>query len=162
VKVKAMNLSSDLLQDGTSLSPRPAKPHRSREALILRALPSALTPCEGAERRPALGCLRGTLRGPVTSARRRKASRLASRAEPLTQSARRGCSPFGAPRRRFVGLRSRADGVDVSSCRHAKPSRPLVVAEGGFPVPPGGRGYEPARRTPHPAPTLARLRRRPR
>ncbi len=40
---------------------------------------------------------------------------------------------------------------------------PLVVADGRCcPDASRGRGYEPARRTPHPAPTLARLRRRPR
>jgi hypothetical protein len=39
---------------------------------------------------------------------------------------------------------------------------PLVVAEGRYRrTPPGGRGYEPARRTPHPVPSSARLRKTP-
>jgi hypothetical protein len=125
---------------------------------------------EGAERRQALGCLRGTRsRANDAGPQAQNAAPCIPR-RPLTQSARRGCPPLGAPPRRFIG--DRPDSVRPLSVAqrggalgaHVANSRaPLVVAEGRCRrTPPGGRGYEPARRTPHPVPTLARLRRRPR
>jgi hypothetical protein len=56
-----------------------------------------------AERRQALGCLRGTLGRASDVGPQALARRLASRTDPLAQSARRGRSPLGAPPRRFVG-----------------------------------------------------------
>jgi hypothetical protein len=92
-------------------------PHRTREA----------------ERRQALGC-GGTryVSGPMTRVR------ASPRGSAFAIRAAGGRSPLGAPPRRFIGYRSRAEVVGVSSCSHASTSRPLVMAEGGFPEPPRG------------------------
>jgi len=66
------------------------------------------------------------------STRLRSAPRVhADRCEPSTSDARLSALHCGD-----FCLRVRA-GVDVSSCNHASSSRPLVVAEGGVPKPPG-------------------------
>jgi hypothetical protein len=100
---------------------------------------------EGAERRQALGCLRGTLRGPVTQARRRQRT-------PCVPSQTSSRSP--RIRGTLASRRSTAAiywhpaylGKALERCKrggalelHVAHSRvPLVVAEGCRRLPPGG------------------------
>ena len=127
------------------------KRHHSREA---HAPPSFAGPSSqqprGAERRQALGC----------SGTRRRANDAGPQAplgalRPMTRDVRLsalhrgGCWPGPA--------RDEASKASPS----ASSSRPLVMAEGGVPEPPGSVVTSHARRTPHPAPLSARLRKTP-
>jgi hypothetical protein len=129
-----------------------AKHLRSREASTPPRFANVpITQSEGAERRQALGCLRGTLGRASDAGPQALARRLASRTDQLAQSARRGRSPLGAPPRRFIGpgpalvkLSGGAQRGGALSLTLAHSRVPLVVAEGR--VSPGasrGCGYEP-------------------
>jgi len=73
------------------------------------------------------------------------------------------CSDFLAPSPPWPDRRALHSGAVLFGLALAHSRVPLVVAEGRCCLDASReRGYEPARRTPHPAPTLARLRRRPR
>jgi hypothetical protein len=119
---------------------------------------------EGAERRQALGCLRGTRSrasdaGPQASTDASHPAQIRLRSLRDARLSALHCGDLLAPS--LPWRNGRASGALGFAL--VRSHDPLVVADGRCcPDASRGRGYEPARRTPHPAPTLARLRRRPR
>ena len=137
---------------------------------VLRGLPgSSSTKVEGAERRQALGCLRGTRsRASDAGPQGEIARALRPRADQLAQSAQPGDARLSALHRGDL-LAPVPRGMTFGRCTARRCHRLrciLASARSGggrcFPAPPGSVVTSHARRTPHPAPTLARLRRRPR
>ena len=135
--------------------------------IVLRGLPYPSSGTREAERRQALGCSGTLMRandvGPqarnVAPCIPRRAA-YAVRAPGMLASRRSTAAIYWHPVPRGINASRRCRRFSVHwACEHLASARSGGGRGSGASR---GHGYEPARRTPHPAPTLARLRRRPR